>query len=299
MAQSSRNPTAHRGPNWERALANTGLYRQVALDKLSSPDQLDRAIQVVSPKGWLALASAGLLIVAAVVWSYTAKIPDRVTNTAVIVAPNSTREIFAEDPGHLRSVAVKVGDHVSAGQAVARVAPTSANGTEEPVTISAPVTGTVVEVLSSVGDAVSPEQPLITMQLDVEASDLHVVAYLSPLEVGPLRKDMPVQISPVTADEEVYGSLMGRVDLVSAFPVSHQAVATSVQNEDLAQVLVQEAGDLPVLVRIELDRADTPTGFRWSNGDGPPGPLADNTLSQVAIIVGETRPITSVFPFIK
>ena len=250
------------------------------------------------PKGWIALASAGLLIIAASVWSYTAKIPDRVTNTAVIVAPNSTREVFSEVPGHVRSIETQVGDQVSVGEAIATVG-TQGSGGSNDVPITAPITGSVVEILSSIGDAVDPVDPVITMQSDVDAKDLHVVAYFSPLEVGGLRKGMPVQISPVMANEEVYGSLEGRVDLVSAFPVSLQAVATSVQNTDLAEELVEEAGNLPVLVRIELEQADTPTGFRWTNGDGPSRPLTDNTLSQIAIIAGETRPITNVFPFIK
>ena len=45
------------------------IFRKVALDRLSTPEQLDQLMRVTSPAGWLALAVLGSLLVLAVGWS--------------------------------------------------------------------------------------------------------------------------------------------------------------------------------------------------------------------------------------
>ena len=44
------------------------LFRQEALDRLSSPDQLDQLMRVADPKRWIALTAIGALIVGVLVW---------------------------------------------------------------------------------------------------------------------------------------------------------------------------------------------------------------------------------------
>ncbi len=46
------------------------IFREVALERLSSPDELDRLLKVTDSKAWIAqLATFGLIIVA-LVWGY-------------------------------------------------------------------------------------------------------------------------------------------------------------------------------------------------------------------------------------
>ena len=44
------------------------LFRQVALERLSSPERLDELIEVTTPRLWLVLLGAGALFLAAVGW---------------------------------------------------------------------------------------------------------------------------------------------------------------------------------------------------------------------------------------
>ena len=37
-------------------MAERSIFRQAALDRLSSPEQLDRVMRVTDPKGWIALS---------------------------------------------------------------------------------------------------------------------------------------------------------------------------------------------------------------------------------------------------
>jgi hypothetical protein len=49
--------------------SNNTLFRQKALDHASSPEQLDRMIQLVQLHHWIPLAVMGSLVAAGAVWS--------------------------------------------------------------------------------------------------------------------------------------------------------------------------------------------------------------------------------------
>jgi hypothetical protein len=53
------------------------LFRQVALEKLSSPEELDQLMQVTTPRGWFALAALIGLVTVAVVVGVVGVIPIR------------------------------------------------------------------------------------------------------------------------------------------------------------------------------------------------------------------------------
>ena len=47
---------------------STQLFRESALERLSSPEQLDRVLVVTSPKGWLSLIAIWTVLGAVVAW---------------------------------------------------------------------------------------------------------------------------------------------------------------------------------------------------------------------------------------
>ena len=72
------------------------VFRAAALDRLSSPEQLDERMRVVSARAWLALAALGALLLAAVLWGILGRLPlkargdGRVLNLrAVVFVPAS------------------------------------------------------------------------------------------------------------------------------------------------------------------------------------------------------------------
>ena len=54
------------------------IFRETALQRLSSPEQLDRLIHVTSPKTWVAVVTGLSLIAGAVVWEIVGTVPLRV-----------------------------------------------------------------------------------------------------------------------------------------------------------------------------------------------------------------------------
>jgi len=53
-------------------------FRRRALERVSSPEELDRLVKVALPRTWIALAGLGLLMVAAAVWAVVARVPTTV-----------------------------------------------------------------------------------------------------------------------------------------------------------------------------------------------------------------------------
>src|SRR5580658_8706362 len=99
-----------------------GIFRAVALERLSSPDELDRLLRVTDTKAWIAqFAIFGLLIVA-LVWGYTGKLPSTISGQGVIVRTGGVLNVVAAGSGVVARLKVNAGDKISAGQIVATVA---------------------------------------------------------------------------------------------------------------------------------------------------------------------------------
>jgi HlyD family secretion protein len=98
------------------------LFRKVSLERLSSPEQLDVLVKVTSPMGWLALLSVGVLLSVALVWGFYGSIRTTVNGSGILVRTGGIFEIDCVTGGQVSAIYVSVGDIVSRGQVVARVA---------------------------------------------------------------------------------------------------------------------------------------------------------------------------------
>lgn len=69
--------------------AQSTIFRKESLERLSSPEQLDQLMQVVSLKSWLPLLSLGSLIALALLWSIVGRIPITATGKGILVHPSA------------------------------------------------------------------------------------------------------------------------------------------------------------------------------------------------------------------
>ena len=88
------------------------IFRQQALDRLSSPERLDKLMQVVSPKDWLPLGGLAIFGVLGVLWSVFGAIPIAVTGKGVLINPRRVVQFQSPITGELRSLNVKDGQCV-------------------------------------------------------------------------------------------------------------------------------------------------------------------------------------------
>jgi HlyD family secretion protein len=98
------------------------VVRKISLDRLASPEQLDQLMQVTTPKGWVALLALSALLLTAVVWGCVGRIPETVHGQGMLVKSGGVLQVVPSAGGRVTDIAVSVGDMVSAGQIVARVA---------------------------------------------------------------------------------------------------------------------------------------------------------------------------------
>jgi HlyD family secretion protein len=98
------------------------LFRKVALERLSSPEQLDSLMRVITPKAWLALVPLLGLIVLAVLWGWFGTLPTKVMGKCILINPTGLADVTSGSNGRITDFIVKVGDQVTTGTAIARVA---------------------------------------------------------------------------------------------------------------------------------------------------------------------------------
>jgi len=98
------------------------IFRDVALERLSSPDELDRLLRVTDSKAWIAQLAIFGLIGVALAWGYTGRLPSVTGGQGVIVRRGGVLNVVAAGSGVVAQFKVNVGDKISAGQIVAVVA---------------------------------------------------------------------------------------------------------------------------------------------------------------------------------
>lgn len=94
------------------------IYRKALLERMSSPDQLDKMIVITSPSFWLALLGGAVIVVVALVWSVFGRLPIKTEATGLFVPEQGTFYLAANTSGIVSSLQVEIGDYVEQGDVV-------------------------------------------------------------------------------------------------------------------------------------------------------------------------------------
>jgi len=98
-----------------------GIFRQQALEHLSTPEQLDQLLQVTTRKSWLPILALGAGLAAAVVWSIVGSIPLAVEGEGILVYPTKLVPFQAPALGQIQALYVQDGDQVSKGDVLGTI----------------------------------------------------------------------------------------------------------------------------------------------------------------------------------
>jgi HlyD family secretion protein len=66
-------------------MPDSRLFRKVALDRLSSPDQIDRLIDITPARQWIALVSVLALLGAGVAWAFVGRVTRKTEGHGVVI----------------------------------------------------------------------------------------------------------------------------------------------------------------------------------------------------------------------
>lgn len=106
----------------DRTIGAMSIFRNQALDRLSSPEGLNQAIVAASPGHWIAFLATFLVVGAGVAWGFLGSVPTRVDAEGILL--NGGSKVFSassEGNGELSRILVRLGDAVTAGQPLAEL----------------------------------------------------------------------------------------------------------------------------------------------------------------------------------
>lgn len=268
------------------------IFREVALERLASPEQLDLLLEVTSPKSWLALGALASLLIVAIVWSIVGSVPTEVTAPTILLNVGGVKNVIAIHEGQVSELVVGEGDVVEQGDLVALIAPLGTSETQE---VISPYTGRILELKVDVGSLVHQGDSLANMEFVGDDVELEAIVYLSPSYGKTVQPGMSVKIVPATVRTEELGFLLGRVTSVGEFPSTREGIIRTLGSEDLVQALVTEQAPIEVRVSLLKD-GTTESGYQWSSSNGPDFALSSGTPGTASIIVDHQRPIDLVLP---
>ena len=94
-------------------------FRKSAMDKMSSPEQLDQLIQITNPRSWIILVSVSLIIVTGLIWGFVGVIRDTVDSRGILIQTGGIYDIVATSAGQVHEILYKEDSFIKAGDIVA------------------------------------------------------------------------------------------------------------------------------------------------------------------------------------
>ena len=270
------------------------LYRKSSIEKLSNPEQLDRAIVVSSPMSWLALIGIALIIVATVIWSIVGTLPTTTTVNGIFVGVSDTGAYYSDSAGTVTKVLKKNGDRVNAGDIIAKMK----NSVGNEIEIKAAEQGVLTDLLITENSKIYAGAEVARYTPSIEGEQV-VVCYVPLVLATQIEEEMQVLLYPSGIDSQKYGHMEAVVIHVGDYPASTSNLWYVLGADNLvAEQFVANGPVVAVLCEIELD-ADTKSGFYWSSKNGESLTLSNGTYVSAKIVVDECAPITKLIRNIR
>ncbi|HMA48827.1 MAG TPA: NHLP bacteriocin system secretion protein [Magnetospirillaceae bacterium] len=93
--------------------------REAALERLSTPEQLDLVIKVIPATSWFALVALGVLVACLLIGSLVVKVPITVRGDGIIIGAGGVLDLASETEGRVDRFLVHPGDEIHQGQVIA------------------------------------------------------------------------------------------------------------------------------------------------------------------------------------
>nr|BFD81098.1 HlyD family efflux transporter periplasmic adaptor subunit [Streptomyces sp. Xyl84] len=267
-------------------------FRQQALAKLQSPEELDLPVHLARPRGWLVLCVTLVATAAACVWAVTGSVASTVTAQAVLTHGQGSYVLQSPVSGQVTAVLAEEGERLAAGTPVLKVR----TGSGATTLVRAVAAGRISTLAAALGQIVSPGTDVAAVEKAAHASDpLYATVYVPAQNAAAVPAGAPVDLTVSSAPPERYGVLRGRVASVDRSAQSAQQIGAFLGDARLGGQLAGKGR--PVAVRVRLDAAPgTPSGYRWSSADGPPFRLESMTLATASIRLADQRPVDWLLP---
>ena len=266
------------------------LYRKSSLERMASPEQLDKVLRVTSPLSWLALLGITLIIIVTVVWSMIGTIPETITVKGIVSSVVGSNSVYTEDAGTVVSLRVRAGDMVHLGDPVM----TYRNSSNEVVTVYSDQVGTVSSLTVKKDDTFTPGKDVIRVSPVSQAPQI-VVCYVALAQAKRLERGMHVNVTLDSLDSNSYGNMVARIVNIDAYATPKDGMESVIGSDNFLESTFTKDGAV-VAVACELDPdPETASGYYWSNSKGASVTVQNGSLVTAKIVTDEVAPITKLF----
>ncbi|WP_406864254.1 HlyD family efflux transporter periplasmic adaptor subunit [Streptomyces sp. HUAS MG47] len=266
-------------------------FRQQALDKLQSGDDIDLPVRFARPQGRLVLIVTVLAMAAATVWAVTGTVSATLSAPGLLTHGQGGYVLQSPVAGQVTDVLAQEGDRVDADAPLLEL-----RTPQGATTVRTLAAGRLTALAAGIGAVVTVGTDVAAVER-AEGSDdpLKAVVYLTAQDAPTVPVGASVDLTVQSVPQQEYGVLRGRVESVARTAQSRQQLAAFLGNAQLADQFVKQGRTLPVLVRLER-APDNASGYAWSSAGGPPHPLTSMTPLSAVVRLAEQRPIDWLLP---
>lgn len=278
------------------------IYRKAALERLATPDQLDKVMKITSPLSWIALLGITLIIVAVIIWSFVGSLPSTVTASGMIVSSSTaTNTIMANGEGTVE-YCINEGQIIEPGDVVAKITPNGNYGNEAIIECRSDQMCFVSTILANNGAAVTSGTELMRIRpVPRDNQKQVIVCYVPVSDIGKIDFEMTATITLTAADSNSFGHMIGRVINMDTYATSNQGIETVLGSDNsMAGLFVKEGGVCAVTLEpAYVGNPPSKNGYWWSNEKGYTIEFNDKMMCVAKITTKSEMPITKLFTKLK
>lgn len=315
-------------------MPQTSIFREKALAKLSSPEQLDQLIIITDRKGWIALLAIGLILITSLVWAFSGNLPVIISGSGILIAEGGIHEMISLNSGIVKEVNVGLNDIVEVNQLIATVSNPeleykliSARKQLEKLKeekskknlekikdmelnieqiegeikfyseIRSHVAGMITSIRIDNNDYV--ERGTVVATMEYNNAPLQAIIFISDDDAKTAQLGMDVQVSPSTVKKEDFGFIRGKITYISHYPSTKKRISNILDNDRLTDYFMEKTL-ATFVVRVSLQKNSlSKSGYQWSSKKEPNLKITSGTLCNASIIIKQISPISIAFPYIK
>ncbi|MCT9078432.1 HlyD family efflux transporter periplasmic adaptor subunit [Streptomyces fulvoviolaceus] len=266
-------------------------FRQQALAKLQSPEELDLPVRFARPQGWLVLSVTVVVMAAASVWAVTGSVASTVSAPAILTHGEGSYILQSPVAGQVTQVIAEEGQRLPANSPVLKV-----RTAQSDTVVRTVAAGRITALAATIGQIISTGANVAAVEKVAKASDpLYATVYVPAENAASIPANASVDLTVSSVPTQEYGVLRGHVKSVDRSAQSAQQIAAFLGDSQLGEQFTKDGR--PVAVLVKLDKSSgTKSGYKWSSADGPPFALTSMTVASGSIRLADQRPVDWLLP---
>ncbi|MBK3575748.1 HlyD family efflux transporter periplasmic adaptor subunit [Streptomyces sp. MBT65] len=266
-------------------------FRQQALAKLQSAEELDLPVRFARPQGWLVLCVTVVVVAAASVWAVTGSVASTVGASAILTHGEGSYILQSPVAGQVTAVVAQEGARLPANSPVLKVR--TADGDAVVRTVAA---GRITALAATIGQIIQTGANVAAVEKVAHVADpLYATVYVPAENAASIPANASVDLTVSSVPTQTYGVLRGHVKSVDRSAQSAQQIAAFLGDSQLGEQFTKKGRPVAVLVKLDKEKG-TKSGLKWSSQDGPPFALTSMTMASASIRLADQRPLDWLLP---